>query len=98
MATSTPFTRITASRYGFAAMDIVINRASTPDARTMVSTLLQNMAQTIDAETNEYVLEKWAEAGAAEDGFTSFMLETHTQHWDDAFSVSIKHYLVRDKC
>lgn len=98
MATATPYTRITASRYGFGVMDIVINRASTPDAKHMVSSMLQAMAQTIDADTNAYILEQWAAAGAEEDGFMSFMLETHTQHWDDAYAVAFKHYLVHDKC
>lgn len=98
MATSTPFTRVTASRYGFAALDITINRASTPTAKDMVSTILQTLAQTIDADTHEYICEQWKAAGAEEDGFMSFMLDCHTGCYDDAYAVSIKHYLVHDKC
>ena len=96
MATAIPYTRVTASRYGFGVLDITVNRASTPDARDIAVTVLQGLAQSFDVETKEFLLEQWAEAGATEDGFKSFMLDTHTQHWEDAFSVSFKHYLVHD--
>lgn len=93
MAT-TPFTRVTASRFGFNDLDITLNRVSTPTAKDIVSTILQTLAQTIDADTNEFILEKWVEAGAQEDGFISFMLETSTQHYEDSYRVSITHYEV----